>query len=577
MEKFITSLKTNKLFLVIIIVATFLRLWKISEIPVALFGDELDVGYHAYSILKTGRDYQGNFMPLHFHSLAEWRTPLYLYASVPTVALFGISALGVRLPAALFGILSIFGIYLLANKLFDKKRFSIGLVAAGIIAINPWHLQYSRAGFEVTMLLAFLIFGLHFFIKSLDDKGKWLWLSVLLLTFTPWIYSTAKLFTPLLFIFLFLTYRKEILLFSKSSLIKSVLVGLVVGVPIAVSTIFGGGSQRAAYTSVFTDPTLETEVGAARQFDAGVEGDIVVGNVPDVKSRLFHNKAEFWSSRITSNLLQAFSTDFLFIEGDPNLRHSPKGIGQFFKIEFLVLITGLIYFFRGKTDKNIKATVLFWLLAGVLPASLTRDGGNHATRLILVLPPLVFLMAHGLSIIVIKLKSYMKFVTILYFVIWLLSFGFYLHNYYSHYPIDSERWWHAGWKDAVDAIKENEESYDKVIISMKGEPAWMFFAANYSYDPFTWQNNYPLDKVAEIDDFGEVSHIAKYYFGHPQRNLGVYEWGQILDESTLYLANATEVGPNLIKEPERTPPDLNLVKAVSFPSGEPAFYLFAKK
>ena len=83
--------KPKILLITVLIITAFLRLWKISEVPVSLFGDELDVGYHAYSILKTGRDYSGNFMPIHFKSLAEWRTPLYLYSAVPTVALFGIS------------------------------------------------------------------------------------------------------------------------------------------------------------------------------------------------------------------------------------------------------------------------------------------------------------------------------------------------------------------------------------------------------------------------------------------------------------------------------------------------------
>src|SRR3972149_9042149 len=110
--------KYTKFTLVVVLaIASFLRLWKISEVPVSLFGDELDVGYHAYSILKTGRDYSGNFMPIHFQSLAEWRTPLYLYSAVPTVALFGISPLGVRLPAAIFGVANIWLLYLLVREL----------------------------------------------------------------------------------------------------------------------------------------------------------------------------------------------------------------------------------------------------------------------------------------------------------------------------------------------------------------------------------------------------------------------------------------------------------------------------
>src|SRR4030042_6462040 len=105
------------ILLLIILLAAFMRLWNIDKVPVSLFGDELDVGYQAYSILKTGRDYSGNFMPLHFQSLAEWRTPLYLYSAVPTVAVFGISPLGVRLPAMIFGVLGIYVFYLLVREI----------------------------------------------------------------------------------------------------------------------------------------------------------------------------------------------------------------------------------------------------------------------------------------------------------------------------------------------------------------------------------------------------------------------------------------------------------------------------
>src|SRR5690349_14681775 len=118
--------------LLIVILGSFFRLWKLGSVPVSLFGDELDVGYHAYSILKTGQDYSGNFMPLHFQSLAEWRTPLYLYSAVPTVAAFGINAWGVRLPAALFGIATIPMLYLLVKELVakDKKLIPLALFAS---------------------------------------------------------------------------------------------------------------------------------------------------------------------------------------------------------------------------------------------------------------------------------------------------------------------------------------------------------------------------------------------------------------------------------------------------------------
>jgi 4-amino-4-deoxy-L-arabinose transferase-like glycosyltransferase len=576
--------KTKLLLVLIFFLASFLRLWKITQVPVSLFGDELDVGYQAYSILKTGRDYQGNFMPLHFHSLAEWRTPLYLYSAVPTVAIFGISPLGVRLPAAIFGILGVWAIFLVVNEILNyaygtSKTHIQALVAAFVMAISPWHIQYSRAGFEVTELLAFLLFGIYFFFRALRGKGKFLWLSTVFLCFTPWIYSTAKLFTPLLILFFFFAWRKEILKFPKPEIIRTIFAGLLVGLPIAYSTLFSGGTQRAAYISIFTDPTVTSNIGFDRTHDAIFRGQAVLGYKPTFWDRFFHNKVVSWTNVIFSNYFQSFSYPFLFINGDSNPRHSPPGVGEFYIVEVIGLVAGTIFFLTGKSKNKIKLFISFWLLAGALPSDITRDGGNHATRLILVLPPLVFLVSYGLVEIFKRLRNIWRYIFVFSYSLFLIvGMMFYLHNYYVHYPWDSEVWWHAGMKDAIQSVKAIDKSYDKVIISMAGEPAWIFFAAWYQYPPAAWQQSFPLYHNVKLDGFGEVSHIDKFYFGNFNVPGGsLYDLGKYIDDKTLYLAVAKEMPPNLIMDPERTPPDLKLLKAIPYPSGEPAYYLFTKK
>ncbi|KKU10072.1 MAG: hypothetical protein UX13_C0021G0002 [Candidatus Woesebacteria bacterium GW2011_GWB1_45_5] len=562
------------LLIAIIVVASFLRLWKLSAVPVSLFGDELDVGYHAYSILKTGKDYYGNSWPIHFHSIAEWRTPLYLYSAVPTVAVFGVSPLGVRLPAAIFGILSVLVMYLLVKELLSygqppAKFHPRALLAAAVMAVNPWSLQYSRAGFEVTLLLLLLLSGLYFFFRSLKS-GRWLWLSMTCFALTPWVYSTAKLFTPILLVFLAVIWWKEILVLPKRSLFYAAVALMLVGLPIAVNTLWGGGSQRFSYISIFSDPTTEPEVGVARGTDAKMRGENGVGLTPTLLDRIIHNKYTFWGKNVLNNYVRSFSTDFLFVKGDIIPRHS-IGTGEFFKVEAIALIFGLIFFFAGKRDVRIKLLIAFWILAGVIPAAITREGANHATRLILILPPLILLIAYGTR----ELFRFGRLPTFLYLAVWLLGIGVYLHNYYVHYPWESERWWHAGWGEAITSVKEVEGDYDKVAISMAGEPAWIFFAGHYMYPPVEWQNNFPIGNDIDLSGFGKVSHIGKFYFGSPGG--GLYEWGQVLDSKTLYLANASEVKVNLILEPDRKPGDLNLIKAITFPSGEPAFYLFSGK
>jgi len=344
-------------------------LWKITEVPVSLFGDELDVGYQAYSILKTGRDYNGNFMPLHFHSQAEWRTPLYLYSAVPTVAIFGISPLGVRLPAVFFGILGVWAMYLAVSEMTlyvsrgsirIKKRINadsitkksyllstnyqlLAIIASFMLAISPWHIQYSRAAFEVTELIAFLLFGIYFFFRSLNNNGKHLWFSVMFLVLTPWIYSSAKLFTPFFMLFVFMIFWREIMSLKRKEIVTAVLVGLVLGVPLIYSTLFGGGSQRFGYISVFTDPTMEGDVGFARLNDTVVEG--ADRNIlQKISSRLIHNKYTFWGDKIADNYFSAFSTNFLFNMGDLNRRHNIEGMGEFYKADAIPLLLGIILF-----------------------------------------------------------------------------------------------------------------------------------------------------------------------------------------------------------------------------------------
>jgi len=565
-------LNVRFLLALIIVVASFLRLYKLTVNPPSLFGDELDLGYQAYSILKTGRDYYGNFMPIHFHSLAEWRTPLYLYSAVPTVAVWGISPLGVRVPAAIFGILGVLAIYLLVREI--SRRESIGLISAGLLAISPWHIQYSRAGFEATQMLFFLLIGLWLFFKCINSKnGQYLWLSVFSLVLTPWVYSTAKLFTPIFMIFLFLLYRKEILAFPKRQKIYAVVAGLIVGLPIALSTLFGGGAQRFSYISVFSDPTTEGAIGEARLEDARARGPLVTGTSPLFLDRVFHNKFSYWGSTIVQNLLQPYSTEFLFIKGDSDPRQS-VGLGEFYKVDAIILVLGFVLFFAKFADKKIKYVMLFWLIAGVIPAALTVDGGNHATRLILILPPLIFLISYGLfAFNKILPRKFSPVFWGIYVLFLLIGFLGYQHTYWVHYPYTSERWWHAGFKESFDYIKSMDSQYDRIFFSMQGEPVYIFFAGYYQYPPDKWQQGFPF-KSTWVDGFGRISYIDKYYFGSPNDGASIYDLPKFITNKDLYLAVAKEVGPNLIIDPGNVPNGLKLLKAIPYPSGEPAFYIF---
>jgi len=65
LKKFADS---KTLLVVIILLASFLRLYNLANVPPHLTPDEASLGYNAYSILKTGKDEYGKFMPIIFKS-----------------------------------------------------------------------------------------------------------------------------------------------------------------------------------------------------------------------------------------------------------------------------------------------------------------------------------------------------------------------------------------------------------------------------------------------------------------------------------------------------------------------------
>ena len=79
-QKFLRLLQTNFVLILICLLFLVTRLYKISEIPLSVYWDEASIGYNAYSVLQTGRDEWGEFMPLHFRAFGEFKLPVYVYS-----------------------------------------------------------------------------------------------------------------------------------------------------------------------------------------------------------------------------------------------------------------------------------------------------------------------------------------------------------------------------------------------------------------------------------------------------------------------------------------------------------------
>src|SRR3989338_3742702 len=245
--------KLSKYILIVIIfIAAVLRFYKLGSVPPSLYWDEASLGYNAYSILKTGHDEHGKFLPItNFAAFGDYKPPGYIYATVPSIAAFGLTEFTIRFPSAFFGVLTVLLTYFLAKKLFVEKyqryekqslnltsrtsgtsrTFStsetIALLSAFFLAISPWHLQFSRGAFEANLGLFFSVLGIWLFLKFAQDNPLWILPSVLSFLAGMYTFTGQRLFVPFILLVLAIQFRKQVFAQIKLVLITALITSIL--------------------------------------------------------------------------------------------------------------------------------------------------------------------------------------------------------------------------------------------------------------------------------------------------------------------------------------------------------------
>lgn len=480
------KLISPKFLLALILTLSFsVRIWNINGAPPSMYWDEMDAGYQAYSILKTGKDYFGETPFLVIHSFADFRAPILIYLMIPFVAVLGLSTLAVKLPVILLGSLTILLIYILSKQLF--KNEATALLSALLVAFAPWNIQYSRIAYEAIPMLAFFLLGLCLFLKGLA-KPKYLILSAIFFSLTLFTYNTMKLFVPLILGILIVIHFKKLTL-NKYAILSLVIFVLSLSAGF-YGTIFHHGGQRFSELSIFTDPQNANHVDDMRQAsNLSYKGSKTLGDSPRLIDKIIYNKPFLFLDHLTQNYLQAFSFDFLFVKGDSNLRHSPSAVGELLRIEVITVLLGLVFLITNfKKNKSSSILIFLWILIAPISAVVTRDGSNHATRLFMLFPSLSIVSALGLIYFLQILNTKAKLpALILIGGLWAFCVISYLNFYFGAYNLENARAFQFRFNEAVSIALENKNNYEYVIIDDRTDSALMNYLFLTAYDPIKFQ------------------------------------------------------------------------------------------
>src|SRR3990167_5244896 len=197
--------------LFLLIIAAFLRLYNLETTPPGLYPDEAMNGNNALEAIRTG-----TFKV--FYPENNGREGLFINIQALFLAATGIrEPWMLRLPSALFGILSVLGAFYLFRELARtselKNDFLIGFLGSFLLATSVWHIIFSRIGFRAIMAPLFLIWALYFLIKAVrssSSRSYFLFSIFSGISYGLGFYTyIAYRITPLLLLLLVPFFRKE--------------------------------------------------------------------------------------------------------------------------------------------------------------------------------------------------------------------------------------------------------------------------------------------------------------------------------------------------------------------------------
>ncbi len=176
--------------LVVLLVAAWLRLGRLPELPVGLHYDE------AANLILTRQITEGGYRPLFIRAYTG-KEVLFFYAAAPWVRMTGDAAWGLRLGAAMLGILTVAATHAATLTLSGRREGArgIALLAAGWMAVAFPHLLLSRYGFRAIsqpLMQALTVATLWRGLRS--GRIGWLGVAGACLGLTAYTYLAARLF-----------------------------------------------------------------------------------------------------------------------------------------------------------------------------------------------------------------------------------------------------------------------------------------------------------------------------------------------------------------------------------------------
>jgi len=465
------------LFILILLIGIYARTWQFKALPPGLHQDEASIGLEAYDLLHYGVDRNGISFPVNFVSWGNGMDALYGYVLIPFM-LFGLSAVTIRLPSLIFGILTLPLVYLIGVRTLGKRY---GLLAMFLLAISPWHILMSRWGINENILPFVFTLGLTCLLLS-SARNQWFIGAAIAFGLCIYAYGASYVAVPVM-----LVCAIPVLLFSKRVRVSSVLIGmlvfLILVVPAGLFVLVNALGWNSIHIGILTIPRLP------------------------VLPR-FMSVASFTKASPGLTLLEnavALGKFLFFKTSDGAVWNVVDPYGYLYSFSFPLAVVGivLLFPFRGSGKSPEKLLILASLLAGL---SVGLSQVPTTNRICLVYIPLVFCAAAFLD----WLGSRRSIILATLVLIYLVSFSAFDISYHgSYYRQRASQAFFEGLIPAIQAAGGTGSQPVCVTDSINMPYVFVLFAEKPN--PSTY-----LESIRYVDpkaDFRQVQQMGRYSFG----------------------------------------------------------------
>lgn len=373
---------TYLILFLIIALGFFLRIYNIESAPPGVYPDEAVNGEDAIRAIATG-NYQW------FYPANNGREGLFMNFIAFCFKLFGISVLSLKLPSIIFGTLTIWGTYLVAKEVFKKER--IGLIAAFLVSVSFWAMNFSRISFRAVMLPFILVFSFYFLLKGIRTN-KFLPFAIGGFIFGAGLHTyIAFRVAPAILVFLLISYMLTTENFLKIYWKK-----------ILIFILFAAISAMPIIYTFYSHP----EYLESRSANISILS-------PEVNQ-----------GKIIQTFLRSFGMSLVKYNfwGDQNWRHNFPPYPVLDPLTGIMFLAGFIFsvfkFFQllGKRflkkvknpDLNIYILLVSWFFFMLVPEFMTSEGLPHALRSIGTLPVVIIFAAMVFNYLIEKMENFEK-------------------------------------------------------------------------------------------------------------------------------------------------------------------------